>query len=80
LIGKLSDTMDPDNAAQFADEVLREYLLRYDARHQGTCPQRQQNYWRMRGEYRPSGYGPDKPCVCGLDQILGKHDDRAQGY
>jgi len=75
LIAKLSDEMAPDNAAVFVYEVLREELLRYDARHVSGCPQLEQNYWRMRPEYRR---GPDKPCTCGLDALLGKHDDRKQ--
>jgi len=58
---------------------VKALLLRYDARHERTCPQRQQNYWRLRGEYRPSSYGPDRPCNCGLDELLGHHDIRAQG-
>ena len=60
-------------------EAVKDVLLRYDARHALGCPQRQQNYWRMRGEYRPAAYGPDKPCSCGLDDLLGKPDDRSQG-
>lgn len=59
-------------------EGLRLLLLKYDARHALGCPQGQQNYWRMRGEYRPADYGPDKPCSCGLDDLLGKPDDRKQ--
>ena len=64
---------------------VRTLLLNYDARHVVSCPQRAQNYWRMRPEYGPGGTfsmekaRPDKPCTCGLDQTLGKHDDRAQG-
>jgi len=62
--------MDPMSVADL--------LRKYDARHERTCPQSQQNYWRMRPEYRPFGYGADKPCSCGLDDLLGKVDDRAQ--
>lgn len=69
---------------------MAELLLKYDARHKRDCPQAQQNYWRMRPEYHPdfsnglirSGlapYGPDRLCTCGLDEILGKPDDRGQG-
>lgn len=58
-------------------DLVRTALLTYDARHTIGCPQRQQNYWRLRGEYRQ--WAPDKPCTCGLDRWLGKHDDRAQG-
>lgn len=58
---------------------IKEILLRYDARHKEGCPQREQAYWRMRPEYRPQGYGPDKACTCGLDVWLGHRDDRAQG-
>ena len=53
-------------------------LLKYGARHQSGCPQGQQNYWRVRPEYRPFEYGPDRLCTCGLDTILGKPDDRGQ--
>lgn len=63
----------------FSLEEVRKLLLQHDARHVPGCPQRGQNYWRMRGEYRPADYGPDKPCTCGLDDLLGKHDDRQQG-
>lgn len=58
--------------------MVRGLLKKYDARHLSDCPQRQQNYWRLRGEYRPADYGPDKECTCGLDDILGKPDDRKQ--
>jgi hypothetical protein len=56
---------------------IQSLLVRYDARHVDGCPQRQQNYWRLRPEYRPAGH-VDKPCTCGLDDILGKPDDRKQ--
>lgn len=59
--------------------MLRGLLKKHDARHVAGCPQGQQNYWRLRPEYRPAHYGPDKPCTCGLDEILGQHDDRKQG-
>jgi hypothetical protein len=58
--------------------VAAALLLRYDARHVNDCPQKLQNYWRMRPEYRTYKH-TDKPCTCGLDDILGKHDDRGQG-
>lgn len=54
-------------------------LLKYDARHLVDCPQRQQNYWRLRPEYRPPEYGEDRPCTCGLDELMGHTDDRRQG-
>jgi hypothetical protein len=77
----------------FTQAELAEFLLKYDARHLNGCPQKQQAYWRMRPEYRPhtmymqdeSGQFPkgtmvvvEKPCTCGLDAILGHHDQRKQ--
>lgn len=55
-------------------ESLQATLRRYEAQHVPDCPQRKQIYWRMRPEYRPSSYGPDRPCTCGLDDLLGEHD------
>ena len=63
----------------FTRDLVVAALLRYDARHVGDCPQRRQNYFRMRPEYRPPDYGPDKPCTCGLDDLIGRVDDRKQG-
>lgn len=70
----------------YTPEHLSELLLRHDARHVGACPQGKQNYWRMRPEYRNESalvvtgapYGPDRPCTCGLDDLIGKVDDRKQ--
>lgn len=65
--------MDDTNA----EPSLRELLLQFDARHAVGCSQRQQNYYRMRPEYRPTWHREQR-CTCGLDDILGQHDDRAQ--
>jgi hypothetical protein len=42
--------------------------------HGAGCPEKQQAYWRMRPEYRRPGYGPDRPCSCGLHELLGIED------
>lgn len=46
------------------------YLSKYGAQHLEDCPAYQQEYWKMRPEYRPTDYGPDKPCTCGLSGLL----------
>jgi hypothetical protein len=74
----MSDIVELKYPLMIHRKAIARLLLEFDARHKDKCPQRQQNYWRARPEYRPPNYGPDKVCTCGLDAILGKADDRRQ--
>lgn len=69
--------MDKQKPAVYSIDDVRRLLLHYRCGHVDGCPQASQNYWRMRPEYRPPNYGPDKPCGCGLDDLLGQVDQRS---
>lgn len=49
--------------------MIGQLLKHYEAQHQRGCPERMQDYWKIRPEYRPHGH-VDQPCTCGLDSWL----------
>ncbi|CAB4177402.1 hypothetical protein UFOVP998_32 [uncultured Caudovirales phage] len=75
---RLPGVETPALDAEVADTIktsVSQLLLHFGARHRNDCPGARQVYWRMRPEYRSRGWGADKPCVCGLSEIVGLENE-----